>query len=201
MKTKEKILVKALSLFAKKGYSDVYVGEIATAVGIKAPSLYKHYKGKQDIFDSCIKIFYERMQEMTVNFPTLTSAIDKRTLNNITEEQFVDITKEIFQFHLKDEIASNLRKMLSIERYRNPSLNKLFQEIFLDEPIRYEEELFKAMIEAKVLKNGNPRALAYQYYSPLYFLLIKYDMHLNEEDEVIKELEIISREFYATYKV
>ena len=35
MTTKQKILNEALTLFAEKGYSAVYVGEIADAVGIK----------------------------------------------------------------------------------------------------------------------------------------------------------------------
>ena len=52
MTTKQKILNEALTLFSEKGYSAVYVSDIADAVGIKAPSLYKHYKSKQEIFDS-----------------------------------------------------------------------------------------------------------------------------------------------------
>ena len=39
MTTRERILKEALNLFSEKGYSDVYIGEIAEAVGIKAPSL------------------------------------------------------------------------------------------------------------------------------------------------------------------
>ena len=39
MSTGERIVYEALVLFSKKGYSDVYVAEIASAVGIKAPSL------------------------------------------------------------------------------------------------------------------------------------------------------------------
>ncbi|MCI6007618.1 MAG: TetR family transcriptional regulator, partial [Ruminococcus sp.] len=39
MNTKQKILNEALTLFSEKGYSSVYVGDIADAVGIKAPSL------------------------------------------------------------------------------------------------------------------------------------------------------------------
>ncbi|MBD5089572.1 MAG: TetR/AcrR family transcriptional regulator [Clostridiales bacterium] len=54
MTTKQKIIDEALTLFAEKGYSAVYVGEIAKAVGIKAPSLYKHYKSKQDIFNAIL---------------------------------------------------------------------------------------------------------------------------------------------------
>ena len=39
MDTKKKILDVALDLFSKKGYGNVYVGQIAEGVGIKAPSL------------------------------------------------------------------------------------------------------------------------------------------------------------------
>ena len=49
MNTKEKILNESLKLFAKKGYDAVGVSEIADAVKIKAPSLYKHYKSKREI--------------------------------------------------------------------------------------------------------------------------------------------------------
>ena len=52
MRTKERILREALRLFSQKGYDAVSVEQIADAVGIKAPSLYKHYKSKQDIFDA-----------------------------------------------------------------------------------------------------------------------------------------------------
>ena len=55
MDTKKKILDVALTLFSEKGYGNVYVGQIAEGVGIKAPSLYKHYKSKQDIFKAILE--------------------------------------------------------------------------------------------------------------------------------------------------
>ena len=53
--TKQRILIEAVKLFAKEGYEAVSVDQIANAVGIKAPSLYKHYKNKRDIFDSILR--------------------------------------------------------------------------------------------------------------------------------------------------
>ena len=50
--TKEKIRIKALHLFASYGYDAVSVAQIAKAVGIQAPSLYKHYASKEDIFQT-----------------------------------------------------------------------------------------------------------------------------------------------------
>ena len=53
--TKQKILLEALRLFSQKGYDAVSVEQIADAVGIRVPSLYKHYKGKQDIFEAILR--------------------------------------------------------------------------------------------------------------------------------------------------
>lgn len=44
MTTKERILDEALTLFSQNGYDGTSVDHIAERVGIKAPSLYKHYK-------------------------------------------------------------------------------------------------------------------------------------------------------------
>lgn len=52
--TKRRILTEALRLFAQRGYDAVSVEQIANAVGIKAPSLYKHFPSKQSIFDALL---------------------------------------------------------------------------------------------------------------------------------------------------
>ena len=56
MSTKDRILEEALTLFAENGYDGTGVEQIAEKVGIKAPSLYKHFKGKEDILNSLIDI-------------------------------------------------------------------------------------------------------------------------------------------------
>ena len=50
MPTKERILYAALDLISEKGYDGVGVDLIAENAGLKGPSLYRHYKGKEDIF-------------------------------------------------------------------------------------------------------------------------------------------------------
>ena len=54
IKTKDKILLAALDLFSERGYDEASIDLIAEAVGIKGPSIYAHYKGKEDILDSLI---------------------------------------------------------------------------------------------------------------------------------------------------
>ena len=52
--TKEKILLISLNLFAKFGYEAVSMKDIADKLGITKGALYKHYKNKQDIFNSIV---------------------------------------------------------------------------------------------------------------------------------------------------
>lgn len=54
MDTKERILKESMDLFSNKGFKAVTVEEIAGRIGIKAPSLYKHYKGKREIFKALL---------------------------------------------------------------------------------------------------------------------------------------------------
>lgn len=48
------ILQTAVSHFAKEGYAGASLSKIAEEVGIKKPSIYAHYKGKDDLFISAL---------------------------------------------------------------------------------------------------------------------------------------------------
>ena len=65
--TKQRILTEAVKLFSKEGYEAVSVDQIAKAVGIKAPSLYKHYKSKRDIFDSILRFMEQQDEEHAID--------------------------------------------------------------------------------------------------------------------------------------
>lgn len=53
--TRDVILDTSLALFAQQGFEATSVRDIAAAVGIKAPSLYKHFASKQAIFDALVE--------------------------------------------------------------------------------------------------------------------------------------------------
>ena len=63
MNTREKIIDAALTLFSENGYDGTGVERIAACVGIKAPSLYKHFKGKEDILNAIIDKAEARYEE------------------------------------------------------------------------------------------------------------------------------------------
>lgn len=199
MTTKQKILNEALTLFSEKGYRAVYVGDIADAVGIKAPSLYKHYKSKQEIFDSCVEVFSERMAHVRnqLQLPDTPNAeINYRTASM---EMIVEIANNLFVFYLQDDVAAKFRKMLMIERYHNSELNALFENMFMDGAVRHEEKIFSDLIDAKIIKKEDPHIIALRFYTPFFYLLQKYDMHPDMVEEAKQELTLMVQEFCNTY--
>lgn len=200
MTTKERILKESLTLFSEKGYSDVSVGEIAEAVGIKAPSLYKHYKNKQEIFDSCVNKFFEGMTLVRNRFYDQNTSKDNKIYEDADIDKIVEISIGLFMFYLKDDVALKFRRMLMIERYRNSELNNMYEELFINGAVEYEEKLFCNMIEAGIIKKENPHIIALRFYTPIFYLLQKYDMHPDKEEEAKEELIAMVREFCETYK-
>lgn len=201
MNTKQKILNEALTLFSEKGYSSVYVGDIADAVGIKAPSLYKHYKSKQEIFDSCVKVFSERMEDVRTGLrlpDTAKAGIDYQTVNT---ETLIEIANGLFMFYWQDDVAAKFRKMLMIERYHNPELNELFEDLFINGAVRHEEKIFSDLIQAKIIKNEDPHIIALRFYTPIFYLLQKYDLHPDMIEEANEELTLMVQEFCNTYGI
>lgn len=193
MSTGERIVYEALVLFSKKGYSDVYVAEIASAVGIKAPSLYKHFKSKQDIFDECVKFFYRRMED------AITKNNADNDFTNISTDELIEKVCGMFEFYLDDEAAKMFRRMLMIGRYNNEQLNEIYEKIFIVDAIKYEEDIFSKLIEGKKMKVFDPHVLALQFYGAVFILIQKYDMHPDLKEEGLKELRLTVSQFCKSY--
>lgn len=200
MTTKERILHEALTLFSEKGYSSVYVGDIAAAVGIKAPSLYKHYKSKQEIFDSCVEKFYERMTQIRNSLLLPGTPQSNVSYKTADFETITEFSVGLFMFYWKDDVASKFRKMLMIERYRNPELNKMYEDLFVNGAVEHEEGIFSELIHTDVIKKEDPHIIALRFYTPVFYLLQKYDMHPEQEEAAKAELVSIVKEFCGTYK-
>lgn len=201
MDTKQRILLEALRLFSKRGYDAISVEQIASAVGIKAPSLYKHYKSKKDIFDAIFEDTAKRYEEFiqTISIPVTDSKQDIVVFENITAEDLVQKVKSLIEYSLHDEYISKFRKMMTIEQFRSPELSKLYSNRYVNQIQNYHTDLFTKMIEAGVLKKEDPCILAMVYDAPILVMLSECDRHPEKEEECIKKLEDHVRLFYRTY--
>ncbi|MEM6110697.1 helix-turn-helix domain-containing protein [Mycobacterium sp. 050272] len=69
--TKVRILRAAAELIAKQGYAATSTRDIAAAVGVEQPALYKHFKAKSDIFAALVQLALEWPSELADELATL----------------------------------------------------------------------------------------------------------------------------------
>ncbi len=61
---RDQVLRVAEALFARQGYRGVGLREIAAQVGIRAPSLFKHFRGKQALYNAVLLNIFTRLLEV-----------------------------------------------------------------------------------------------------------------------------------------
>ena len=201
MNTKEKILDEALTLFSEKGYANVFVGDIADRVGIKAPSLYKHFKNKQAIFDAIIDQMNRRFEEQAkaMNISGNDASIDASIYKSMSEDQLLKLGREFFLYFLHDDYNRNFRKMLTLEQFHDNDLAKLYSKIYVDDPLSYQGMLFGFMVTAGILKTDNVQIMTLHFYAPIYHLLTICDREPEREPEALKLLDEHIKQFDRIY--
>ncbi|MBQ9764832.1 MAG: TetR/AcrR family transcriptional regulator [Lachnospiraceae bacterium] len=202
MDTKRKILDVALTLFSEKGYGKVFVGQIADGVGIKAPSLYKHYKSKQDIFEAILEEMRNRYNK-EVSFLSFNGSdfqADSDFFGKLSEDELVKLGIGLFHFFLHDEYECKFRKMLTIEQFSNKELAELFSNQYFNEPLKYQGGLLRMMIAQGQMKKEDEQIMALHFYAPMYLLLTVCDREPQREAEALQVLEKHIKQFNRIYK-
>lgn len=200
--TKNRILKEALLLFSEKGFDAVSVAQIADAVGIKAPSLYKHYASKQHIFDAILKLMASRYEEQMVNMQMdgVNPSKDLDLFVNIDEHTLIMMGKQFFLFFLHDEYTSKFRKMLMIEQYHNKTLADLFVKQYIDDTLQYQGTLFQIMMQKGIFKESDSKIMALHFYAPMFLIMMMCDGHPEREEEAMVMIEQHMKVFNQLYR-
>ena len=108
--TKENILHTALRLFARDGYEAASVSDIAGELGITKGALYKHYKNKQDIFNSIVERMYQIDAERAKKFEVPEETFDRspEAYRNTDMDKITAFIEAQFHFLTEDEFARSL---------------------------------------------------------------------------------------------
>lgn len=182
--TKEKILQTSLKLFARRGYNSVSVRDISGELGITQAALYKHYKNKQDIFDSILKRMEENDRSKASENALPESSLQKYpdSYKNAKLEDLKRFTLSMFRYWTEDAFASSFRKMLTLEQYRSAEMAKLYGQYLSDGPLSYTEDLLR--------ETGckNPKQKALEFYAPVFMLMNMYDS-AEDKGEICKLAE------------
>lgn len=205
MKTKEKILMESLNLFASDGYEAVSVQNIADKVGITKGALYRHYKNKRDILDCIVERMrlnkLERAKEYSIEDEIyvkseneyadetlklntdVTQNLDSDVTQNLNSDaelnpirKMVKYVHDEFIYWTQNEFASNFRKMITLEQYRDWEMSYLYQSYLTKGIVTFIEDYFSVMMTDNLMKIGNPKKMAIELYSPVYMMISMYDV-------------------------
>lgn len=184
--TKRRIVEAALELFSQHGFESVRVEQIAAKVGIKAPSLYKHFRSKQEIFDTILQVMdgHHEAQVAALRMSLLDARSDASAIASLSEDDLIERVLAMVRFVTHDEAYSQFRKMLAIERHRDAELASLYEQRYQQLYVDYHTQLFGALIEAGALPQGDVEAMAMQYFAPILVAIGIIDRQPQREDEM-----------------
>ena len=176
--TRDRILAAAVRLFARDGYEAVSVEQIAGAVGIRAPSLYKHFRSKRDIFDHILAEMERRDAENAAecSLPTEPADAAPEAYDHVSGANLLGFCRKQFLYWTEDPFASDFRKMLTVEQYRSEDMNALYHQYLGAGPLRYVEDILGSREEALSL------------YGPMFLLYSAYDA-ADDKEEVLSQLD------------
>lgn len=198
--TKQEILNVALNLFSAQGFEATSVSEIAEAVGIRKASLYSHYASKQEILDALMAQVLEQYDKHSIfvhadwDDEAFTEA--KKNLSPLEAEKLIF---EQIHFIIHDPMISKVRKMLTIEQFRNEYMSKLQTMRNYTNVMKYFTGLMRFFIRSGKLKDCDAEIMAAQLSLPVSVWINLCDREPDREGEIMALVGRHVRQFFSLY--
>ena len=192
MTTRERILDETLTLFAENGYDGTSVEEIAEKVGIKAPSLYNHFKGKEDILNALIDMTEARYEEFFGS---------DRHIGKLPEskEEFIQTAIQKSSFTMNDPMIRKMRKFLVREQFRNEHFAEITTKHQMDGVRDMYARIIKGMMDKGLFREDDPALLATEVTAPVALWVSKADRQPQYAQESLENIEKHIRHFCDVY--
>lgn len=170
---KERIGREAMRLFATRGYAATTTKDIAEAAGIKDASIYNHFKGKRDLFESVVEGELAHLTEVLRQSGAMADPADSPdAYETLDMASLVPVVLSSFKPLFADERIICLRHMLESNRYEDERCGELFREAFIEHPLAIEEAVFGRLVEAGVFGACDARIAAEEFYGSAFLLLM-----------------------------
>ena len=192
--TKERILMAALDMFSQNGYAGTNIRELAASLNMGKSSLYRHFESKEEIWNTLLDrmiAYYGERFGSAEHLPPVPDSL----------EGLVEMTMRMVDFTVHDEKIVMTRKVLAIEQFRDDRAKGLATRHFLTGLTQMFTPVFQGMMEKSLLRQDDPKMLAFAYTAPISALIHLCDREPEKTKDAIRTIETFSRYFIATYGV
>ena len=166
MNRKEEIVLVTLELAAEKGLANVSMSMIADKIGIKKPSLYKHFASKEEIVEAMYEYLRRQSKEKANIKPIDYSTFFK---GKSSYEVLQEVVHGYIQMNHQENMM-NFNKVIYSERSLNPIAAKIVAEE-TKKMILATKQLFYAMEVHKMLHFKNPDMSAVSFSMTIHGLM------------------------------
>lgn len=179
--TKNKILDVALDLFSQRGFEGTSMSDIAGGLGLTKAALYRHFSGKEEIFETIQEIgetYYENTFGSLARLPEVSESIEE--LRQLSWKQI--------DFTMHDSYIVKLRKLCVIDQFYNEKIAGLATKHFVTGLENMYAMIFQKMMERGILKQYDPDFLAFEYVSPINAMIHLRDRQPEKEEEILERI-------------
>lgn len=164
------LLETALKHFAEEGYEGASLSKIAEEVGIKKPSIYAHYKSKDDLFMSSLHYSMESQKTQMASYFNLSrhQPLDKvlsgyfhwfaKETDENVQMKFIIRTAYFPPLKLEKEVGQLFDPFLD-DMHRH--LTRLLRERERHQKVLYEDDYSKAALAFLTIAEGTMTELVY----------------------------------------
>ena len=199
--TKQEILDASLEFFSTQGYEATSISQIAKAVGIRKSSLYSHFASKQDILTAlCENVLVEFNEHSIFANSNLDSESFKNRKKDINSDTAIELFLKHINYILHDPKISRIRKMLTIEQFRNNEIARIQTKQSYTDVMNYFIEIIRFLISEGKLINKNPDIMAAQLCLPISAWISLCDREPTYEDQITALIEKHVKQFFEIYK-
>jgi AcrR family transcriptional regulator len=146
IRAKKRIIEAAIKVFAKKGYHQAKMTDIAKEVGVSKGTLYQYFKSKEDLFEAVVQIPFRKIEE-----EPLSELLESGNLLDITSNSFYDKLWSTPLFFSEPSWPPSLMFEIVSEASRNPELANSLQSMY-DEALTYLTTFFEDQKEKGIIR-------------------------------------------------
>lgn len=182
MTTKEIIIEAAEKEFIAKGYANTTLRRIASKCNITATAIYRHFEDKEDIFQTVIKPFVDRVKSQA-------EEIEKKDYDFLNNNQLDSVWEFEGECNLHFELLFNFKRplVMLVIRERREWLKNYLLDIEYSSTMRYLKRM-----EELGYKVVAPNPLSFkailESYIDAYFHVLEMNLSLAESKKVCQTI-------------
>lgn len=156
---KERILDKALDLFANQGYNSTGINQIISEANVAKASFYQHFKSKEDLCVAFLEARHKYWFDQLYNFTNKKTDLKSKIISSFDFLIHMNSTENFRGcsfLNILAEIPSNNTKILKVIQEHKKDLMEYFSSIVSDENISQHIYLLfeSSIMESKMFKSN-----------------------------------------------